>query len=64
MLASVAINGLLGFAMTIATLFCLGNLDEILSTPTGFPFIQVFKNATGSNAGATAMVIFPLGLEP
>lgn len=27
----------------------------MLSTPTGYPFIQVFYNATGSKGGATAM---------
>jgi amino acid transporter len=33
----------------------LGDLESVLSTPTGFPFIQVFYNATGSKGGATAM---------
>ncbi|MCJ1347116.1 hypothetical protein MMC31_005337 [Peltigera leucophlebia] len=57
MLASVALNGTLGFSMALATLFCLRNAEDALATPTGFPFIQVFVNATGSKAGATAMVI-------
>jgi choline transport protein len=57
MISSVLINGALGFGMVIGTLFCLGNAEDILQTPTGFPFIQVFRNATNSNAGATAMVI-------
>lgn len=57
MLASVALNGTLGFSMVLATLFCLGNVEDALASPTGFPFIQVFVNATGSKAGATAMVI-------
>jgi len=37
--------------------FCytLGDLESVLSTPTGYPFIQVFYNATGSRGGATAM---------
>lgn len=49
------INGALGFAMLIAVLFCLGNLDNALNTPTGFPFMEIFAQATGSNGGATAM---------
>lgn len=57
MLASVALNGTLGFSMVLATLFCLGNAEDALASPTGFPFIEVFVNATGSKAGATAMVI-------
>lgn len=56
MVASVALNGTLGFAMLAAALFCLGNVEDAISTPTGFPFIEVFLNATGSIRGATAMV--------
>lgn len=56
MISSVLINGSLGFGMVLAILFSLGNVDDVLATPTGFPFIQVFYNATGSDAGATAMV--------
>ena len=57
MLASIALNGSLGFAIVTATLFCLGNEQDALNSPTGFPFIEVFVNATGSNAGANAMVM-------
>ena len=56
MLASIALNGSLGFAIVTATLFCLGNEQDALDSPTGYPFIEVFLNATGSNAGANAMV--------
>ena len=31
-------------------------------TPTGFPFIQVFYNGTGSKAGATVMASLVVGL--
>ncbi|KAM3069686.1 hypothetical protein ACMFMG_010404 [Clarireedia jacksonii] len=55
MISSVGINGLLGFGMVLAILFSMGNVEEVLASPTGFPFIQVFHDATGSNAGATAM---------
>lgn len=56
MIASVALNGSLGFSMVIATLFCIGDVKDVLASHTGFPFIQIFRNSTGSNAGATAMV--------
>ncbi len=62
MLASVALNGSLGFAMVTATLFCLGDEEKALNSATGFPFIEVFVNATGSNAGANAMVSIYSGL--
>lgn len=61
MLASIALNGSLGFAIVIATLFCLRDEQGVLNTSTGFPFIQVFVNATNSKAGATAMVC--LGID-
>ncbi|KAK0122768.1 hypothetical protein ONS96_009803 [Cadophora gregata f. sp. sojae] len=55
MMFSLVLNGVLGFAMLIAVLFCLGSIDDALATPTGFPFIEIFLQATNSTAGATAM---------
>ena len=67
MIASVVVNGCLGAAMLIAILFCLGDLDSALVTPTGFPFIEIFTQATYSTAGGTLMVRtgfhFPIKLE-
>lgn len=62
LLASIGINGTLGFAMLIAILFCIGNINNALNTSTGFPFIEIFTQATGSNGGATAMVSVVLSL--
>jgi hypothetical protein len=56
MLASVILNGILGLSMVIAALFCLGDAAAALESPTGFPFIEVFLNATGTKKGATLMV--------
>ncbi|KAH8667646.1 putative GABA transporter [Tricladium varicosporioides] len=53
MLLSIMINGILGFSMLIATLFCLGNVEEILQYP--FPFMAIFQQAVGSIGGATTM---------
>ncbi|TVY55613.1 Choline transport protein [Lachnellula suecica] len=55
MFGSVILNGIMGFGMLIAVLFCLGDLDDALTSPTGFPFIEIFHQATNSNAGATVM---------
>ena len=55
-------NGLLGFAMMLTVLFCIGDLETVLGTDTGFPFIQVFYDSVGSIAGATAMVAVVLAL--
>lgn len=37
------INGLVGFTMMLTILFCLGDVDSVLETATGYPFLQVFK---------------------
>lgn len=55
MIATTIANGILGFVMLVTFCYTLGDLESDLSTPTGFPFIQVFYNATHSKGGATAM---------
>jgi choline transport protein len=55
MMWTILLNGITGFIMVVTFCFCAGDITEILSTPTGFPFIQVFYNATQSYAGATIM---------
>ena len=55
MIGAIAINGTLGLAITIAILFCMGNIDDALASPTGFPFIEIFYSSTSSVGGATAM---------
>lgn len=55
MVASVAINGVLGFSIIIAVLFCLGDQEAALTTPTNYPFIEIFTQAVQSKAGGSAM---------
>ena len=64
MIASVGINGVLGFAMLIATLFCLGDENAVTQTPTHFPFMAVFQNAAKSNAGTSVMVCLTYDAAP
>ena len=52
---SIFINGALGFAVLLVTLFSLNDVEKSLKTPTGYPYMQVFLDSTGSVAGATAM---------
>ncbi|KUJ13159.1 amino acid transporter-like protein [Mollisia scopiformis] len=52
---SVVPNTALGFIMAITLIFTLGDIDNILATATGQPFIQVFFNATQSLAATNAM---------
>ncbi len=62
MVSSIAINGTLGFGMLIAVLFCIGNVDNALKSPTGYPFIEIFAQATNSITSATAMASFIVAL--
>jgi amino acid transporter len=55
MMTALGINALLGFVMLLTVCFTLGNVDEVLASPTGYPFIQVFYNITGSLPGTNAM---------
>ena len=64
---SVFINGLLGFGMTIALLFCMGNVKEALNSPTGkagFPAMYIFAQGTVLIAGAAAIfaIIIAVGI--
>jgi choline transport protein len=60
--STILVNGVLGLALLIALLFCLGDVTAALETPTGFPFIEIFAQATNSNAAATVMTCLILFL--
>lgn len=54
---STMLNGILGFAMIIAILFCMpSSLPDTLEAVTFYPFMSIYTYAVGSKAGATAMV--------
>ncbi|KAL4888025.1 amino acid permease-domain-containing protein [Aspergillus ambiguus] len=55
MMAAVGVNGVLGFVMIITICFTLGDVNNILNSPTGYPFIQIFYNVTGNYAAANTM---------
>ena len=56
LITSLMLNGILGLGMLIAVLFCLGDIDAALDTPTKYPFMEIFFQATDSAAGSTAMI--------
>ncbi|KYK58763.1 amino acid transporter [Drechmeria coniospora] len=62
MVWSFLLNMPFTFGLLLTFLFCIGNVEEALATPTGFPFIYVFQNATGSVGGATGLTIVVLVL--
>lgn len=55
LILTIVINGALAFAFLIALLFSIGNIDNALNTPTGYPIIEIFYQATGSTKAASAM---------
>ena len=56
MLISVISNGVMGFGLIVAALFCLEDIQAALATPTGFPMMAVLMSATNSVGATTAMV--------
>ncbi|QDS73034.1 hypothetical protein FKW77_009325 [Venturia effusa] len=57
MIATAMLNGILGLVMVITYCFCITDLESVLASPTGYPFITVFYNATGSKGATTAMTM-------
>ncbi|KIW92549.1 uncharacterized protein Z519_06396 [Cladophialophora bantiana CBS 173.52] len=56
MIWSVTINGLAGFAYIITILYAITDTDAVFATPTGYPIIAVFLQATNNQKAATAMI--------
>ena len=53
---STMLNGILGFAMLIALLFCMpSDIPDTLEAVTLYPFMSIYTYAVGSTAGGTAM---------
>ncbi|KAI5364589.1 Putative amino acid/polyamine transporter I [Septoria linicola] len=57
MLWSFGFNSVLGFLMAVTMCFTLGDVDSILNSPTGYPFIQVFYDVTQSYASASILTL-------
>ena len=53
--SGVVINGIMGFIMVVTICFTLGDVQSLLTTPTKYPFIQLFFNTTKSYAATNAM---------
>lgn len=56
MVGSVFINGIMGLAYIIVLLYAAGSTD-LASAPLGFPFMQIYLDATKSHAGTTVMSV-------
>ncbi|TWU77414.1 hypothetical protein ED733_006447 [Metarhizium rileyi] len=56
MMASVLVNGIMGLAYVIVLLYSAGSTD-LANAPLGFPFMQIYLDATKSRLGTTIMSI-------
>lgn len=57
------LNAFLGLCMILTLCFCTTDTDRVLTSPmgaSGYPFIQIFYDATGSLAATTVLVVIPL----
>jgi choline transport protein len=57
-MVSMGLNGAFGFAILLAVLYALGNIDDVLGSPTGlagYPFLEILRTGVGSVSGAAAM---------
>ncbi|KAH6886765.1 amino acid/polyamine transporter I [Thelonectria olida] len=55
MVYAVGVGGTTGIVFILVILFCLTDLEAIVSTPTGMPIIELILQATGSRAGTCFM---------
>ncbi|OCK80086.1 amino acid transporter [Lepidopterella palustris CBS 459.81] len=58
MVLGVVINAVLAFGFILTLLFFIGDPMAALTSPTGYPVIQIYLSATGSIAGATVLTCF------
>jgi choline transport protein len=47
------------FAFVICLLFTVGDVDQVINTPTGVPLIEVYYQATNSKGAITFLVLMP-----
>ncbi|KAF2729355.1 putative GABA permease [Polyplosphaeria fusca] len=63
LMISLPLNAALGFIMIVTMCYCTIDVDAVLESDVGvagYPYIQIFYEATKSKAAATIMTILPL----
>lgn len=58
MLCGVFINALFAIGFAITIIYTMGSLEDALNSPTDYPIIGIYKQATQSNHAASAMLAF------
>lgn len=57
MVLSVLINGVQTFILVVVLLLCIGDPVAAIESPTGYPVIEILRQATGLTAGATVLMV-------
>ena len=57
MVFGVLINAIAAFGFLVGILYCMGDVEAALMSPTGYPIMEVFQVATRSNAGTTILTL-------
>ncbi len=60
MIAEITSNSIMMFAFAICLLFTIGDVDQVINTPTKLPVIEIYYQATKNKAAATILVFFPI----
>ena len=60
MIYSVISNGAMAFLVVITLLYTIGNPETALSTPTGYPIIQIFYLGTGWKAASVVLTLMQI----
>ena len=55
MVATAIVNYSMGLVMTVTLMFTLGDVQAVLASPTGQPYVGVIQNATQSYAGTVTL---------
>jgi amino acid transporter len=55
MMTAFILDSILGFVLLVTIGFTLGDIDNVLASPTGYPFIQVFYNSTDNLSATNAL---------
>ncbi|GES65229.1 GABA permease [Aspergillus terreus] len=62
MIWGTIINSVMAFGYIVAVLYCMGNYEEALMSPTGYPIIQIAYQATGSKTAT--YIVMAMGMLP
>ncbi|THX76171.1 amino acid permease family protein [Aureobasidium pullulans] len=57
---SVVIGAVTGFIFMVVCLFCIQDVDTVINTPTGLPFMQLVQDAVGLKGTVVLMVLFTM----